>query len=196
MADTPCQEIISSIISGQIARMDEINRKVYGLRRLAELIEEAANPLTLMPNINDLVPLNQIDVQSYENLRMACPLLNLPSAVEGLDKLKADLFRSYNDLIQRLNLHPFNQLTKLVDTLDRLISQYGIDYACVLGYLQCARISCAPGEFSDTLNRNATVVEDYQKNALNTTAAVLSDRAQVKVSELNSAIAQLRTLTQ
>jgi hypothetical protein len=190
-------DIINSALSGLIDHMIYINNKVAGYRRLAELIENATDPRTLIPDINALVPISSLDVQSYENLRLACPMLNLPSGIDGLEALKAALNSAYLGLINRLNLHPYGGLTRLVDTLDKLISQGGINYACVLSYLSCAAAMCgAAGHVSATLDANAAVIDQYGKNIANTTAAVLSDRAQAKVADLNAAITQLKNLSQ
>jgi hypothetical protein len=189
-------EIIDAAISGMVSKMGTLNNKVNGLRRLAQLIEQASDPRTLIPDINALVPIDRIDVQSYENLRNSCPFLDLPSAAEGLARLKSDLNQAYNALIAKLRLHPFLQLQRLVDQLDRLIAQSGVDYACVLQYLQCAQAACqAAGQISATLERNATIVDEYGKNILNTTSAVLSERAQAKVTEIKSVISQVENLS-
>ena len=176
--------------------MNYLNNKVAGLRRLAQLVEQASDPRTLIPDINRLVPLDKIDVQSYENLRASCPFLNLPSAAAGIALLKSDLNQAYNALIAKLNLHPFLQLQRIVDQLERLISQSGINYPCVLQYLQCAQAACrAAGNISETLDRNAAVVEEYGKNILNTTAAVVSERGQAKITEINNVVAQVKNLS-
>jgi hypothetical protein len=189
-------EIIDAAISGMVSKMEVLNNKVAGLRRLAQLIEQASDPRTLVPDINALVPLNRIDVQSYEDLRNYCPFLNLPSAAEGLALLQSDLNQAYNALIARLNLHPFFQLQRLVDQLDRLIAKAGVDYACVLQYLQCAQAACrAAGNVSSTLDRNAAIVEEYGKNILNTTAAVVSERGQAKITEIKNVITQVEDLS-
>lgn len=189
-------EVIDSAISGMVSKMNTLNNKVNGLRRLAQLIEQASDPRTLIPDINQLVPIDRIDVQSYENLRQSCPFLDLPSAAEGLNRLRSDLNQAYNALIARLRLHPFLQLQRLVDQLDRLIAQSGVDYACVLQYLQCAQAACqAAGQISATLERNATVVDEYGKNILNTTSAVLSERGQAKVQEIKNVISQVENLS-
>lgn len=178
-----------------VSKMNGVNGKVNGLRRLAQLIERASDPRSLVPDINQLVPLSSIDVQSYENLRTSCPFLNLPSAAEGIENLKSDLNKAYNALIARLGLHPFLQLQRLVDMLDRFLSSSGIDLACVNQYLQCARAACvAAGRVSATLERDTRVVEEYTTNVANTTAAILSDSAQNKVKEINSAIDQIKNL--
>jgi hypothetical protein len=189
-------EIIDSAISGMVSKMNTLNNKVAGLRRLAQIIEQASDPRSLIPDINRLVPIDQIDVQSYENLRVSCPFLNLPSAADGLALLKNDLNQAYNALISKLNLHPFLQLQRLVDQLDRLVAQSGIDYGCVLQYLQCAQAACrAAGTISQTLERDATIIDEYGKNILNTTAAVLSERAQYKVSEIKAVISEVKNLS-
>ena len=188
-------DIIESAISGMVSKMNGVNGKVNGLRRLAQLIERASDPRSLVPDINQLVPLSSIDVQSYENLRTSCPFLNLPSAAEGIENLKSDLNKAYNALIARLGLHPFLQLQRLVDMLDRFLSSSGIDLACVNQYLQCARAACvAAGRVSATLERDTRIVEEYTTNVANTTAAILSDSAQNKVKEINSAIDQIKNL--
>ena len=191
---TSC-DIIDSAISGMVSKMDSINGKVNGLRRLAQLIERASDPRSLVPDINQLVPLGSIDVQSYENLRTSCPFLNLPSAALGLENLKSDLNKAYNALIAKLKLHPFLQLQRLVDKLDRLLASSGIDLACVNKYLQCARAACvAAGRMSATLEKNTLVVEKYTANVANTSASVLSNSAQTKVKEVTSAIDQIKNL--
>jgi hypothetical protein len=189
-------DIIDAAISGMVSKMDALNNKVAGLRRLAQLIEQASDPRTLIPDINRLVPLDQIDVQSYENLRASCPFLNLPSAAAGIALLKSDLNQAYNALIAKLNLHPFLQLQRLVDQIDRFIAQSGVNYGCVLQYLQCAQAACkAAGNISATLERNAVIVEEYGKNILNTTAAVVSERGQAKITEIKNVISQVENLS-
>jgi len=189
-------EIIDAAISGMVSKMGTLNSKVNGLRRLAQLIEQASDPRTLIPDINQLVPIDKIDVQSYENLRASCPFLNLPSAAAGLAALKNDLNQAYNALIDKLRLHPFLRLQRLVDQLDRFIAQSGIDYACVLQYLQCAQAACqAAGNISATLERNAVIIDEYGKNILNTSAAILSERGQAKVTEIKNVISQVENLT-
>jgi hypothetical protein len=121
--------------------------------------------------------------------------LNLPSAAQGIEDIKSDLNNAYNALIARLRLHPFLQLQRLVDTLDRLLSSSGIDLACVNQYLNCARAACAAaGRISTTLEKNTVIVEKYSANVANTSAAVLSDSAQNKVKEINEAIDQIKNL--
>lgn len=188
--------IIDSAISAMIARMQMINNKVNGMRRLAELIERAADPRSLIPNIDSLVPISRIDVASYEQLRTSCPMLNLPSATAGLATLQANLAEAYAGLIQRLRLHPFNQLSKLVSTLDRLISQSAVDLNCVQRYLQCARAACqAAGEISSTIEYDALVVDRFANHTGDTTTAILSNSARTKAAELDAVVVQLENLS-
>lgn len=188
-------DIIESAISGMVSKMNSINGKVNSLRRLAQLIERASDPRSLVPDVDQLVPLSSIDIQSYENLRTSCPFLNLPSAATGLENLRADLNNAYNALISGLRLHPLLQLQKLVDTLDRLLSNSGIDMACVTQYLQCARMACtAAGRVSATLERDTLIIEKYTANVSNTSAAVLSDSAQIKAKEIGDVIDHIKNL--
>lgn len=178
-----------------VSKMNHVNGKVNSLRRLAQLIERASDPRSLVPDIDQLVPLNQIDVQSYENLRTSCPFLNLPSAAQGIENLRADLNNAYNALIAQLKLHPFLQLQRLVDTLEDLMARSGIDLACVTQYLQCARAACvASGRVASTLDRDTLIVEQYTSTASNPTSAVLSSSAKNKLNEVKSAIEQIQNL--
>ncbi len=178
-----------------ISKMEQLNEKANGLRRLAELITYATDPRSLIPDISALVPIGSIDIDSYQNLRAQCPFLNLPDGQAGLDILASDLFKSYNSLLDGLKAHPFNQLNKLVDTFDRLVGQAGVDVDCVLRYLQCAQGACsALDEQAATTNRMADVLDTYTRNLTNTTAAVLSDRAKAKVAEYDETVGQVQNL--
>jgi hypothetical protein len=71
-----------------------------------------------------------------------------------------------------------------------------VNYACVLQYLQCAQAACqAAGNISATLDRNAAIVEEYGKNILNTTAAIVSERGEAKITEIKNVISQVENLS-
>ena len=53
----------------------------------------------------------------------------------------------------------------------------------------------AAGNISATLERNAVVVEEYGKNILNTTAAVVSERGEAKITEIKNVISQVENLS-
>jgi hypothetical protein len=136
--------------------MDLLNRKFFALRRLAQLLEQAGDLTGFIPDITALIPLSQIDLLLYEQLRNACPFLNLPpsdtnTVNESLGKLQGLVAQAYAQILALLINHPWQRW----DELTRILNEYQtkLNVAALVGqdFLTCLSTACATieaGEFA------------------------------------------------
>jgi hypothetical protein len=188
-------DFLAGLSVADLWAMEQLNRKFNGLRRLAYLLESSLDPTSLVPDITRLVPLNQIDLSTYQYMRLACPFLNLPDAQAGLDALKAQLADAYQDLINMLLEHPWWQMNDLQRMLDRFQNELSFDMGRVSGYLKCAAAVCgAAVNLPADLERHQVIVDDFQRNFVNNTNGVLTEGMVRKRDQVGSLVNGLQSL--
>lgn len=173
-------DVLHILDEGQFLLLSAINRKLSALQRLAGLLEELGDFNSFLPDITRLVPILQINDDLYEELRTACPFLNLPPS--GLGDLQADVAEAYNRLRAYLNAHPWNRMGNLQDRLNKLLDQFQLGNFPGSDFLQCATtMACG------TVPGLANGATKAAKNVYNTTVGaggnagrVLSDTQQAK----------------
>lgn len=187
---TPC-DISNSALNGLVSKLDFLNRKFTTLRRLGELLENAVDPSRLVPFLPNLINVNSITLDTYQQLRSSCPFLGLPDIYDdGLGQLQGILFGAYQDLVNKLKIHPWSKLGKLQDELDRIQSSINVAFADVEKYLLCANAACATVDLA-----TRQTVSTYQENFVDNQNGVLTESMREKSNQINGMITQLQTLT-
>ena len=187
--------LANTLLYQSLSAMQRMNSKLYALQRLGELMEQAANPISLMPNISKLLPLSQINLATYQQLQQSCPFLGLPDGLSALQDLQNKVLSAYQDLMRRLLNHPWLRLGSLQKMLDRFRNQFNIDLGKVNGYLRCAQAICGaaealPGQLTDAQK----TLDQYQQNFLVNSGNVMTVSMQAKWSQVDQVRAQLNVV--
>lgn len=145
MAADPCA-VIDALAAFQLDVLRRINRKFAALRGLAQLLEQLGDLSALVPNIGNLIPIVNIDLQLYEELVAACPYLNLPPVTTGnLNQIQAYLTGAYANFFNRLLRHPWNRMGQLQAQMDSFQSQIDSAFTQAGDFLRCLQTVCATG---------------------------------------------------
>lgn len=138
-----CQAL-DSLTQKETGLMDRMNKRVDAMQRLAELIQRATMPA--IPNPAALIPVTDINMDVYNQMRASCPFLNLPAIspnnLMGLDTLRSKLNAAYSQLMTDLENNPLLRLNRFQQMLSRFQKQMNIDLGAVQGYLKCADGLC------------------------------------------------------
>ena len=100
-------------------------KKLALLQRLASIMEQAGDLLQI-PNLTNLIPVGLIDATNYNQIRCACPFLNLPdltSEEAALADFQSLVAKGYQALDSYLASHPYAAMNALQDQLDQLLAQ-------------------------------------------------------------------------
>lgn len=199
--------VIDALADFQIKVLQAINAKFLALRRLADLLEQAADLTGFLPNIGALVPISSIDIRLYEELRSACPFLGLPPSSGdpelALSTLRAEVDAAYGRLLAQLNLNPLNRLSKLQAKLDAFQQQFNIAALGGIDFMRCLQAACkatlavstSVSKLSNLSENDVTAIADkYAKNVVAEGGRVLTNQQQNKVSALASAQGQIKVL--
>jgi hypothetical protein len=177
--------------------MDRLNRKFDALQRVAQAIEEAGDPASLIPDPSQLIPVVNLDLTTYNNIRSNCPFLGLPAAdidhLTGLNDIRSKLSSAYSDLISDLEKHPWLRFDRLQGMLDRALSQATASLSEVQGYLQCATSICGAST-SEEISRNQAIMEKYAQNFVDGPGTILTSSMVTKKNQVNTAISAIRAL--
>lgn len=204
MAADPCQ-IVDALVAFQMDVLKRINRKFAAMRSLAQLLEQLGDLGDLVPNIGRLIPVVQIDLQTYENLVAQCPWLNLPPATTGdLNQLQAMVTGAYANFFNKLLRHPWNRMGQLQDQLDDFIGSLQGDINSAVtqtgDFLRCLQAVCAAGKaVVGTLNAvsDADIAKEINAFAENFVAEggqVLTEGMKIKYQQIQDGKAQLIAL--
>lgn len=133
--------VIDALADYQIKVLQAINGKFLALQRIADLLEQLGDISGFLPNISALIPISQIDLNLYEQLRSSCPFLNLPpasiNAEATLDNLRAEVNAAYGRLLAQLSQNPLNRLGKLQAKLDAFQKQFNISALGGIDFMRC-----------------------------------------------------------
>jgi hypothetical protein len=199
--------VIDALADFQIRVLQAINAKFLALRRLADLLEQAADLTGFIPNIGALIPISSIDLRLYEELRVACPFLHLPPATGDpeliLSNLRAEVDAAYGRLIATLNLNPLNRLSKLQAKLDAFQQQFNIAALGGIDFMRCLQAACqstlavstSVSRLSNLTSNDVTdIAHKYAKNVVAEGGRVLTNQQQNKAAALADAKLQIKTL--
>jgi hypothetical protein len=193
---------INALTDLQVQLMDLLNKKFYALRRLAQLLEQAADLTGFLPDITKLIPLSAIDLPLYESLRNACPFLNLPPAStstvnESIGKLQRIVAQAYGQILALLNKNPLFRITDgLVAQMNAYQQKMNVAALSGSDFLACLQAACAVAEVAVDSFQNLSqysvqdalaIAKNYSKNFVEGQGKFYSDAASAKLSDLDSA---------
>ena len=199
--------VIDALADYQIKVLQAINAKFLALRRLADLLEQAADVSGFIPNVGVLIPISAIDLRLYEQLRDSCPFLGLPPAQGDPDvilaNLRAQVDAAYGRLTAMLTQNPLNRLSKLQAKLDAYQQQFNIAALGGIDFMRCLQAACqsvlgvttAVSNLSNLNNNDVTAIaKQYANNFVKEGGRVLTNQQQSKASALASAQGQIDVL--
>jgi len=188
--------VLDSLQKHQLGLIDRMNRRVESMQRMADLIEQAADLKTLVPNPANLIPVSNIDLTLYNDLRNSCPFLNLPYAdmdnLLGIDQLRGELNKAYAHLCDQIDSHAALRLDRFKKCLARFQHHMNIDLGKIQGYIRCADGMCHAAENTGAaMGAAGAAVNDYAKNLAAGPSALGNQAIQRKnreMAELKSSI--------
>lgn len=197
----PCR-VIDALAELNYDVLRRLNRKFLALRRLALLLEQIGDQTELVPNIGFLLPVEQINLNTYQALFENCPFLGLPEASNAnLTVLKAAVIQAYAEQIRRLQNHPYLRLDTLQNTLIRFQNKVNFGGSIVENALTCLQSICVAAEegesfFNKISNTDiAGQVATYTKNYVTEAGNVLTEGMQTKRDEVLTSIGRLEELS-
>lgn len=213
----PC-DVLTTLSSFQQEVLDQLARHFNAIARLAEILEKVGDVTStgdLAKIIPQLPPLSSlVSIDAYNQIRAACPMLNLPVAnaahldsktgADAVAKFQLDVARAYAGLLRKIDIHPFNRMGKLQARLDsvlaKAISAVGSDW------FVCASIVCdlsTNAAFATThdnirqhLEINSQVAAGNLPPGTRTPFTVVSETGGPKVAQLMEQRSQLAQLSQ
>ena len=200
MAADPCA-VVDALAAFQLDVLRRINRKFAALRSLAQLLEQLGDLSELVPNIGNLIPVVDVDLQVYEELVSACPYLNLPPVTTGeLNQLQSYLTGAYANFFNKLLRHPWNRMGQLQAQMDSFQSQIDSAFTQAGDFLRCLQTVCATGRaVAGQLNAlaDADIAKEigiFANNFVADAGQVMTEPMRLKYAELVEAKSQLRSL--
>ncbi len=197
----PCN-VLDALADFQYDLMRRLNKKFEQLRRLAQLLEQLGDLSWLIPNINKLVPILDIDFSTYEQLAAACPFLGLSKTpVTGdLNALRQQVLAAYDNYARQLLNHPFMRMGKVQEELTRY--QQAATGALSVGtsWIQCFQAMCgAASELSSTVSKIASTdirntVTTFTKNFVTDAGNILTDPMKAKYTQAKDALTAVRNV--
>lgn len=207
MATNVC-EAVFALTDLQVQLMDMLNRKFYALRRLAQLLEQAGDLTGFIPDITRLIPLSQIDLLLYEQLRNDCPFLNLPpsdstTVNESLGKLQGMIAQAYGQILAQLNNHPWQKWDQLTRVLDEYQTKLNVAALAGQDFLTCLSTACATiqagvadfNNLSKYSTADATsIAQAFSRNYTEEGGRILTDSMTAKQNDLRATAQGVRDL--
>ena len=194
----PCS-LLQGLVDWEMKIIKALNKKFAALKRLAELLEQLGDISTLLPNITQLIPVIDIDLDVYTSLQVNCPFLNLPPATnEDINALKSKLNAAYAQLAGKLLNHPWMRLDKVQQMLNDY--QTKLNYPYGEDYLRCLNSVCAAiGTVGSLLEKASTVnigkdLELFSQNFVQNAGQVLTRPMEAKRDEAMQVYNQVRDL--
>jgi hypothetical protein len=201
IVNQPCQ-VIDALAKFQFDVISRLNRKFNALRRIAELLEQIGDVRDLVPNIESLIPVTSITLETYHRLVVNCPFLHLPDASEAnLGELRQRVVAAYAALIRQLLNHPHLRMGKLQAVLSRFQQDLNSGAAVVADYLTCLQTICDTAEsavsaFSAISQADIQKeVSTYTKNFVTNGGKVLTHGMEVKEKQIVTTIGQIQDLS-
>ena len=112
---------LDAIQAGFAVGVQKIAGKFRALRRLADLLQFSGASIPI-PNPADLIPVNLIDFNKYQELVAICPGLLPPYTGQTLQDLQNAVEDSYQSLLNQTLTHPYNQMAELQALIDNDIA--------------------------------------------------------------------------
>lgn len=183
----PCG-VLQGLVNWEMNIIRALNKKFAALRRLAELLEQLGDISSFLPNIFQLIPVIDIDLDVYTALQVNCPFLNLPPATtEDINALKSKLNAAYAELAGKLLNHPWMRMDKVQKMLNDY--QQKLNYPYGEDYLRCLNSVCAAiGTVGSLLEKASTVdigkeLQAFSQNFVENGGQVLTKSMQTKRDE-------------
>lgn len=186
---TPCQ-LLSSLQFTQAKLLHELNAQLRSLQRIAQLLEQGGLASIALPNISALVPVSSLTPAVYNQLRVACPMLNLPAVGVGLAGVQATLSKAYKSLLNHVHAHPWFRLGNLQAIIDKKLNL--AKEALIIKWANCAAAIC-----NGVDNGLAITQSQFEANlnALNGPFQVLNDNQKTRLQSVQTLKTQLQALT-
>lgn len=201
MAVNPCN-VLDALSDFQYDLMNRLNKKFEQLRRLASLLEQLGDLSWLIPNLNALIPVIDIDFEVYNQLASNCPFLGLPgNPVQGnLDALRAEVLSAYDNYARKILNHPFMRMGELQEELTKF--QVQITGAMTQGqdFIRCLQSMCAAGSaLQSTVSRLSqtdiqATVSKFTENFVTNAGQVLTDPMKQKHQQATDALGMIQGL--
>ncbi len=198
----PC-DVMDILANDYFQIIKSVNRKFNALRRLAELIEQLGDLSGFIPDLSKLIPIKNIDLSTYANLKAACPQLDLPDlGIPDVTALQAEVNAAYGRLRDKLLKHPWMRLDALQEEMTNYQSQFNAFANKGTSFMQCLQAGCAAyqagSQFFSGLGKLDIEKEltTLFKNTVNGQVKVLNTQMEVKKSQVNDARDQLTVLSQ
>jgi len=182
--------------------MRRLNKKFEQLRRLAALLEQLGDLSWLVPNLNALIPVANIDFEVYNQLASNCPFLGLPgNPVQGnLDALRAQVLAAYDDYARKIVNHPFSRMGELQAELTKYQTQ--ITGAMTQGqdFIRCLQSMCAAAtSLQSTVSRLSqtdiqATVDKFTENFVTNAGQVLTEPMKQKYQQATDALGVMQGL--
>lgn len=184
----PCSAL-QALANYQYEILRALNKKFAQLKRLAELLEQAGDLSSLLPNLGDLVPVINVDLTLYTDLQANCPFLNLPPATnENLNELQAKLNAAYGLLARKLLSHPWMRMNRIQEMLNEYQNRINFPYGD--DYLRCLNATCAAVERAGSLLQNIAQTDiqkeltTFGRDFVDNAGQVLTKSMQTKRNEI------------
>lgn len=183
----PCA-VLQGLVDWEMKIIRALNKKFAALRRLAELLEQLGDISSFLPNINQLIPVIDIDIDVYTALQVNCPFLNLPPATnEDINSLRSKLNEAYAKLASQILNHPWMRMDKVQKMLNDY--QQKLNYPYGEDYIRCLNSVCAAiGTVGSLLEKASTVdigkeLATFSQNFVDNAGQVLTKSMQTKRDE-------------
>lgn len=187
--------IVDTLALLQLELLTRINKKFAALRNLARLLEQLADLEGLLPNINLLVPVLDINLNVYNQIRSACPFLKLPPAEADFNQLQVLVRNAYSELYKLIRRSPHFRLGKLQEEMDRFQNEIIGSILQASEFIRCLQTICRAGvELRTQYARVQTQIDTYRKNFATNAGKVLSAPAEAKYNLAKQSLAQLEAL--
>lgn len=201
MAVNPCN-VLDALSDFQYDLMNRLNKKFEQLRRLAALLEQLGDLSWLIPNLNALIPVIDIDFDVYNQLAANCPFLGLPgNPVQGnLNALRAEVLSAYDNYARKILNHPFMRMGELQNELTKFQTQ--ITGAMTQGqdFIRCLQSICAAGSaLQSTVSKLSqtdieATVSKFTENFVTNAGQVLTDPMKQKYQQATDALSTIQGL--
>jgi hypothetical protein len=201
MAVNPCN-VLDALSDFQYDLMNRLNKKFEQLRRLAALLEQLGDLSWLIPNLNALIPVANIDFDVYNQLAANCPFLGLPgNPVQGnLNQLRAEVLSAYDNYARKILNHPWFRMGQLQDEMTKFQTQ--ITGAMTQGqdFIRCLQAMCAAGSaLQSTVSKLSqtdiqATVSKFTENYVTNAGQVLTDPMKAKYAQMTDAVGTIQGL--
>lgn len=148
MPDAKSQELCATLEALQAGATDQLTKllgRFGALKRLADLLYDAGLDVPI-PDPSQLIPVDLIDLDKYNQMASLCPGLLPPVNGNVLNDLRSAVQSAYLQLMQLVDVHPFTKLGLLQSQVDGLIDEAEAAFAKRIGpgirAIDCAMAIC------------------------------------------------------